>query len=256
MKILKLLFAGVATLASTAAAKAADIIQPRTAKVPAAAAPMPAFSWTGCHVGIHAGGGWGKQAVDAARSSGGSITGAHPEDIHSSGALFGGQAGCDLDFANGWVVGLEGDIAWADIDGKARDPFSSAGSSNSVRYDTQWLASATGRLGYSALLPQTLIYAKGGVAWIHEKYSINSSISELDDKSEKTRTGWTVGGGIAWEFARNWSVFAEYNHYDFGRRGISKSVSFGPPFFEFDQVAIKGGNIDTVKAGLNYRFGG
>jgi outer membrane immunogenic protein len=251
MKILKLLFAGIATITSVAAAKAADIVQARPAKVPAAAAPMPAFSWTGCHVGIHAGGGWGRHAVDAARSSGGIV---RPEDIHTDGALFGGQVGCDLDFANGWVVGLEGDIAATDINGKARDPFSRS-SSNAVGADTEWLASVTGRLGFSGLLPQMLIYAKGGGAWVHEKYRVNSSADALNGEFDKTRSGWTVGGGVAWAFYPNWSIFAEYNHYDF-RNSVLTRFSPGTPPFGFRQIDITPGNVETVKVGINYRFGG
>jgi len=153
------------------------------------------------------------------------------------------------------VIGLEGDIAWAHLSGKADDPFSSS-SSNFVRANSQWLASVTGRVGFSALLPQTLIYAKGGVAWVHDKFEINSSVGGLDGELDKTRTGWTVGGGIAWAFARNWSVFAEYNHYDFRNTVLSNSVDFGVPVGTVEIKITPGSNIDTVKVGLNYQFGG
>ena len=256
MKILKLLFAGIAALASMAVAKAADIVQPRAVKTPAAAAPMPAFSWTGCHVGIHAGGGRGEHTVNTASRSSGAIVSSDVRDFHTDGAIFGGQIGCDQDFANGWVVGLEGDFAGAHLTGKSPDPFSSAGSSTSIQTDAQWLASVTGRLGYSGLFPQTLLYVKGGGAWVHEELSVNTSVTGLNGESDKTRSGWTVGGGVAWAFARNWSVFVEYNHYDFGNSLFSRSVD-GGLLFSGRQIDVRSdGKIDAVKVGLNFRFGG
>jgi opacity protein-like surface antigen len=32
----------------------------------------------------------------------------------------------------------------------------------------------------------------------------------------RTRTGWTVGGGVEWMFTRGWSAFLEGNYMDFG----------------------------------------
>jgi outer membrane immunogenic protein len=248
MKKLKLLFAGLATIASGAAAKAADIMPARAYKAPPAVAPMPAFSWTGCHVGVHGGAGWGRQAVDA-RSSGAIIA---SDNVHSDGAIFGGQIGCDRDFANGWVVGLEGDIAATHLKGSVADPFFLAGSDNSIRTDARWLASVTGRVGFTGLLPQTLLYVKGGAAWVHEKYTINSVVIELNGEFDKTNSGWTAGGGIAWAVAPDWSVFAEYNHYDF-RNGFSIATPGpGTPL----GINFDGSRINTVKVGLNFRFGG
>jgi len=257
MKILKLLFAAMATLVATAAAKAADMVVPRTAKTPGAAVvPMPAFSWTGCHAGIHGGWGRGRHIVEASRSSGGIAFAESTDHMHTDGGLFGGQIGCDLDFANGWGVGLGGDIAATHLTGKVDIQDAPFNSGSSIRADAQWLASATGRLGFSGLLPQTLIYAKGGAAWVHEKYRFDSNAVALDGEFKETRNGWTVGGGLAWSFTRNWSVFAEYNHYDFRNAVFSKSFSAGIPFLATGSMEIRPGNIDTVKVGLNYRFGG
>jgi outer membrane immunogenic protein len=242
MKRLKLLFAGVATLASGGAAQAADAAQPRVVKSPPPP-PMPAFSWTGCHVGLHGGWGWGSQAVNARSSDILNTT----SDVHTDGALLGGQAGCDYQFANGWVVGIEGDAAALNAKENIR-PF--AGQSDSVRIDTQWLASVTGRLGYAGLLPQTLVYVKGGGAWARQEYNTSGLPSSLlNGEFSKTFSGWTAGAGIAWAFSGNWSVFVEYNHYDFGGNFSRTAPSFVP-----DTINIEAPRIDTVKAGLNLRF--
>jgi outer membrane immunogenic protein len=243
VKNLKLLFAGVAGVATVASATAAKAAPP-------AATPMPAFSWTGCHVGIHGGGGWARQTTNA-RSSGAII---RVSDVHSDGALFGGQIGCDKEFANGWIVGIEGDGAATNIKGMGADPFNLTNSAFSVDATARWLASATGRVGYGGLHPQLQVYAKGGAAWAGERYTINSGVTELNGTFDKTLSGWTAGGGIAWAFTRNCSFFVEYNHYDF-RGNFSNSFDFGVPFGT-SIINIGAPRIETVKVGLNYRFGG
>ena len=36
--------------------------------------------------------------------------------------------------------------------------------------------------------------------------------------TSKTRTGWTIGGGVEWMFAPQWSAFLEGNYMDFGSK--------------------------------------
>jgi outer membrane immunogenic protein len=68
---------------------------------------------------------------------------------------------------------------------------------------------------------------------------------------DHTRSGWTVGAGVEWAFGSNWSTFVEYDHYGFG----SKTVSFTFAGGFINSVDFKQ-DIDTVKIGVNYRFGG
>jgi len=239
MKQLKLLFAGIATIMSGGVAQPADVAQPRVAKAPSAT-PMPAFSWTGCHVGIH--GGWGRvNSTVNARSAGMDVT----NDSQSDGALVGGQFGCDYQAISGWVVGLQGDIAASNVDRQTSNPlYGSPGTG-----DMQWLASLTGRFGYVGFLPQTLVYLKVGGAWTRQNYRVTGFIGapELNADYDKTFGGWTAGGGIAWALSDKWSVFAEYNHYDFSG-SLSRSGTFGQSF------RFNGPTIDAVKVGLDYRF--
>jgi outer membrane immunogenic protein len=70
----------------------------------------------------------------------------------------------------------------------------------------------------------------------------------------ETRAGWTVGGGLEYLIAPNWSVFAEYNHMDFGSSTLATQdvvpADLSPP----EPIRI-GRRIDTVMLGVNYRFG-
>jgi outer membrane immunogenic protein len=251
MKHLKLLFAGVATIVSGGAAEAADAAQPRVVKSPPTP-PMPAFSWTGCHAGLHGGWGWGRQIVNASARSSGVLVGSGSNDLHTDGALFGGQVGCDYQFPNGWVVGIEGAAAATNVRGSSPQPLS--GQPDAVRAETQWLASVTGRLGYAGLLPQTLVYAKGGGAWTREEFNIIGFPAALNGEFSKTFSGWTAGAGIAWAFSGNWSVFVEYNHFDFRGNFSNTFVNVSPPFVFATGVNIGAPRIDTLKVGFDLRF--
>ena len=59
--------------------------------------------------------------------------------------------------------------------------------------------------------------------------------------------GWTVGGGVEYMFAPNWTAKAEYQYYDFGN---SRFLAPAPlvPFGTFHN------DEHTLKIGVNYRF--
>jgi outer membrane immunogenic protein len=98
------------------AASAADM--PVKAYKAPVAAPA-AFSWTGCYIGGHGGYGWGRNRNnfnDAIRSDpteGGETFAAEfaSFDHNTNGAVLGGQAGCNYQFQQNWVVGVEGEFA-------------------------------------------------------------------------------------------------------------------------------------------------
>ena len=74
-----------------------------------------------------------------------------------------------------------------------------------------------GKLGYAA--DNILFYATGGLAWSNDQFvrtqltgTLNAATAGTDEAVDKGLPGWTAGGGIAYAFAQNWSVFAEYRH--------------------------------------------
>ena len=64
-------------------------------------------------------------------------------------------------------------------------------------------------------------------------------------------SGWTVGGGVEWVVAGNWTAFAEYDYFDFGTPSVSFASNLGATAFT---VNIKQ-NINSFLVGINYRFG-
>src|SRR5471032_2632415 len=72
------------------------------------AARAPAFSWTGCYLGLNGGYGWSKQRLTN------STSGALFNDFTADGGAVGGQIGCDYQFNNNWVIGIQGMWDWSD----------------------------------------------------------------------------------------------------------------------------------------------
>jgi outer membrane immunogenic protein len=166
-----------------------------------------------------------------------------------SGFLGGGQIGFNWQGPGSpWVIGIEADASWTNADGEHTlfDGFVT------LRTKMNWLATVTGRLGYA--WDRVLLYAKGGVAFADEEHDFGFFVDlrPVASTGEKTRTGWTVGGGVEVAFAGNWSFKAEYNFMDFG----DKDVGFTNQFGDFVVSARIDQQIHVAKVGLNYRFGG
>ena len=119
MKAKLLAAVSVGALIVSGTAHAADLHIPTKAPVVTA----PVFSWTGCYVGAHGGWGWARPDVAEFNTSFG-VTYSNGLDAH--GGLGGVQVGCNYQFSPNWVVGIQGDIAAADIQGSTIvDPFGS-----------------------------------------------------------------------------------------------------------------------------------
>jgi outer membrane immunogenic protein len=207
-------------------------------------APAPLFTWTGCYIGGHLGGGWGEKTVSVPTLAPGvSVTG------DTSGFLGGGQVGCNLQFGSNWVIGIEGDGSGSDIRGDITQTV--LGITGTARAQTDWIASATGRLGWAS--DRWLLYAKGGAAWAGDKYSAFIPVFNEQLEASETRTGWTVGGGIEWAFWSNWSAKAEYDYYDFGTRTITLTGTFAGTPIQVPGVNVRQ-RISVGKFGINYRF--
>jgi outer membrane immunogenic protein len=246
MKQILLATASVLALAASGPAMSADLRMP--VKAPPIA-PVPVFSWTGCYIGGHIGGGWGRKTF--ADTSRGDLIDFFSDEffassrVDTSGFLGGGQVGCDYQFAPNWVIGVEGSGSWADISGSTTFPDGSE-PATTLHAKTDWLASATARLGYA--WDRWMLYAKGGAAWAGDKYSLAAYLDTW--RASETRTGWTVGAGLEWAFAGNWSAKLEYDYYDFGSKDLNfTTVSGQDPAVE----RIKQ-QIHTVKLGINWHF--
>jgi outer membrane immunogenic protein len=219
--------------------------------------PPPIYNWTGYYLGGHIGGAWdhtsfsdpGQFQFVAPLGDSRSLDG-------GSGFLGGFQGGYNYQFANGWVVGVNGSFSWIDLNDVQRDLFF-GGKFSRARTDT--LASLTGRFGYGQ--NNFLFYGTGGVGWAHNQYII-SNVSGLgnticptgcDASASTNRTGWVLGAGVEWGISQNWSAMLEFNHYGFASKDL---VFVTPNILGADARFGVKQDIDVIRFGANYRFGG
>jgi outer membrane immunogenic protein len=220
-------------------------------RVPVLKAPVPAvpvWTWTGCFVGGHAGGVWAQKKDWTVRTPGGAFFGQSLGGHDDDGWLGGAQAGCDYQFAGGFVIGVQGDYAWADAEG-SHDSTREIG----VAYHSKVksLATVTGRIGYA--WDRFLGYVRGGGAWERDDYWATTIILGTAYTSRETRSGWTVAVGGEYAFTNFLSGFVEYSYYDFGTPQISftpQVAGLRPAFVDITETK------SVVRAGLNLRFGG
>jgi outer membrane immunogenic protein len=235
-KMKKFLLATVALVAlgATVPALAADLGARTYTKAPAYV-PAPIYNWTGFYIGGHVGG-----AFNSNNGFGGGVV-----NGNNDGRFLGGlQVGADYQFAPTWVVGIEAQWSWL-------------GSSNTTSTfptvptavytnNERGLGSVTGRLGYT--WGPALLYVKGGYAYSDYSQSLTvGGVPTAFALNSSHHDGYTVGGGLEYMFAQNWSAKVEYQYYNFGK------TNFVTP------VALSGfgsttNDEHTVKAGLNYHF--
>jgi outer membrane immunogenic protein len=224
----KLLLGTAAFIAFAAPAMAADMPARTYAKAPVYTAPELVYNWTGFYIGGHVGGAF-----------------AGNNNLAGTGGRFlgGVQAGFDYQFAPNWVLGAEAQYSWL---GNNNNAVAFPGNVLVTSNNNQ-LGSATGRLGYT--WGPALLYAKGGYAWRDNPnigVTVGGSPAAFTTDSNH-KDGYTVGGGLEYLFAPNWSAKAEYQYYNFGTTTFTAPAPVAGSRFRDDE--------HTVKVGINYRFG-
>jgi len=176
----RILLAGMGCVVAIAHANAADLYKARPVPV-----PVRLFTWSGCYIGGNVGWGRGRDTVsipNLGETTGvPELTGVSLPSVtgNTQGVLGGGQVGCNYQFLPNWVIGIEGDGEAANIRGDVTDSVSFTNAltglpetvTGTAHAQTDWLASVTGRFGWT--WDRVMLYAKGGGAWVGNKYSAN-----------------------------------------------------------------------------------
>lgn len=184
----------------------------------------PFTIWTGCFAGANAGGVWARWGLT--ESTPVALSGS----LNTLTIAGGGQLGCDFQWDR-WVFGVQGMLDGSNIRATTTTQLESApGTPFAAPFLEQWMATATGRVGYT-ILPPLLLYVRGGPAF-----------------AQGESVGWTVGGGLDWKFLPDWSIFLEYGYLEYGAKNLTFAAAPG------SIVASYNLNIQTVLLGLNYRF--
>jgi opacity protein-like surface antigen len=246
------------------------------------APPPPPFSWTGLYIGGHMGG-----AFDASNFSNPFGPTLFGDNVRSPGGIGGLQIGYNKQYG-AIVLGVEADMSGVQLDGTftCLQPVHSLpavgtgfiggafGATCQVRPD--WFGTLTGRIGTTfGADGRTLLYGKGGLAWIHDNVDIatnNANAGEAGppnatSSASFTQWGWTVGAGVEYALTGNWSARLEYDFLGFGRHDVPTPNAV-PFVFPADPTDLAAGSsapdgrtasvsqgVHTVKLGVNYRFG-
>ena len=188
-------------------------------------------------------------------------------DPHVAGIIGGIQGGHNWQ-VGAWVYGIEGD--WGATNLKGGQSCSPLGLNiaffnTTCNTSADWIATLTGRLGYS-WWDRALFYVKAGVAWTDAKYAMTCNAGPLNGgliigvndecrnasgtlvnllTASDTTAGFTVGFGGEFALTPSWSAKAEYAYIDFGDRTLATSDG---------SIFNLGLRVNQVKVGMNYRF--
>ncbi|HXW72040.1 MAG TPA: outer membrane protein [Methylocella sp.] len=248
--------ASVSAIATTGFALAAEPLPP-----PAAPPPPPAFTWTGLYAGLQVGGAWSQDRYYSQFSGapGGVpffLTNSVTQNL--SGVIGGVHLGYNLQW-NQWLVGLEGSVDGTSQQGTILDGVTGIG--DQERAEIQ--GSIRLRAGFT--WDRFLIYATGGAAFtgIHNDYTdttgLTTRVPGVSEDISRTRSGWTVGGGIAYALTNNWSIRAEYRYSDFGHYDdypFVNLVTLAPPLLFGGNSLLVQHHLtqNQVEAGITYKF--
>ncbi|MBJ7532871.1 porin family protein [Rhodomicrobium vannielii ATCC 17100] len=271
------------TLAIAAQANAADIYAPTSMKdAPIIVVPP---TWTGFYFGGHLGAAWSQ--IDTRKNTyydgyeyyddddNFLYYGASPfggKNLNDQNAFGGGQFGYNWQTGGNFVLGIEVDVGGLGgenektffgntFDGDfIQDVFAVR-----VKSEGGFYGDVTGRLGYA--WGNTLLYAKGGFAWIQPELKIQ--VAAYDNYSgesfegsrktyDDTLTGWTVGGGLEFMLNPNWTVKVEYLHYNFeldnNNLNWAWEKTYAPETANNWKLFKDDLTVDTVKLGVNYKL--
>ena len=226
-----------------------------TAKPASAASP---FSWTGCYIGAHVGGG--------TMTSGGFINNFEGPGfnnfLNGRGAVAGGQGGCNYQDGS-WVIGAEVEGYWSGISiNNSNKSLNSNGLVNSSFGDTINNTSdftLAVRAGYT--FDRTLLYAKGG--WAFGAFNASTTTSCCGNNpniftgtTSGNLNGFLVGLGVEHALTRNWTVKLEYNYIAFGAKELPLTACSN---IVGNTCALVSSNPlsaskQIVKVGANYLF--
>ncbi|WP_198018874.1 outer membrane beta-barrel protein [Azorhizobium doebereinerae] len=206
-----------------------------------AATALPAGSWTGFYLGVHAGAGltsaaWG----DATGPLGASEAQNFPVIGNAGAAIGGGQIGYNQQIGS-YVLGVELDASFGQLTGLTR----CANGWQSICSDsTDALGTLAARLGYA--FDNVLVYGKAGGAFARSSLTATGLAYAGQFTGSDTAFGWTVGGGVEVALTPQVSAKAEYAYLDFGSG--TAGLSNGALSSAVDVTR----SAQLVKVGLNW----
>lgn len=237
------------------------------------AAQAGGYNWSGLYLGAHGGFAWSDfdypgtnpyVAPPGACKNAfgpGQDCGSPRPDL--KGGLVGGQIGYNLQIHQ-IVIGAEADISFTNMEETVRD-----GNYLTQTHTIDRLGSVRARLGYA--FDRFLPYGTVGWGWADASLgeacpgdaaavqfgicrpAANGGFGSYDKSQDKTESGWVYGGGVEMAIADNWTLRGEYLRFDLGKETyelgtVPSGKTIGSKVVDRD--------VDVVRFGVNYKFGG
>jgi outer membrane immunogenic protein len=277
---------------SLVTASAADLGAPAPAPIyTKAPPPPPVSSWTGFYAGVE--GGYGMSSDPTVTFSANDPAAAlfttdvpiPPVSFRDSGGFGGLTAGYNWQVGRSWVLGIEADFSWSDIQGSGSSsvaPIPAPADSvvTTVNQKLDWFGTVRPRVGWLAT-DSLLLYGTGGLAYGHLEESTNTVINGpipagtatvgtfsiscpttgttcFAGSSAQNLIGWTAGAGAEFRIPGTAaSLKLEYLFVDLGSGPNLKTVNTNT-LAGFTPASLSGAfsqtEFQTIKAGLNWHF--
>jgi opacity protein-like surface antigen/outer membrane receptor protein involved in Fe transport len=207
--------------------------------------PAPNYDWTGFYVGAYVDGTWSQASAATVNNVSGASSSSTTDTSRWGGGV---QLGFDYMLPSRIVLGVAADMSSGGTKTTTVSDPSGISANQTTIFDSETMR---GRFGYGA--DNVLFYATGGFAWSNAQFvrtqltgALNSATAGTDEATNKGLMGWIAGGGIAYAFAQNWNVFAEYRYTGFA------SSSLSLPFSQLTATSTT--TVSTVELGVNYKF--
>ncbi len=243
-----MLLAGVAALFVIPAA-AADL---PTKKAPEPApVPLPTlYDWTGFYFGGNLGWNWGNSNYSTYNAANGLWVGSGSD--HLSSFIGGGQVGYRYMFPQRFVIGAEANLDWNSGDSNTTASVVKSKYYQSNSYSSGIGGHVVGVAGYA--WGDFLPYIKGGWAWTnstlthYQEYGTVGTLAAGNaQQASLSRSGWTIGGGLAYHFWNNWEVFGQYMYASYG----TATVNYIAPLSQSVHTSL---TSNSLTAGVNLKF--
>jgi outer membrane immunogenic protein len=197
------------------------------------------FVWSGGYVGLQAGHAWSQSHF--MRSYG------TYSDPDPDGFFGGAYAGYNRQLQNNVVLGIDADINFTGIDGKADALFADGTSDldHALVSNVKWNGALRARLGYS--MDRFMPYIAGGLSAARYEFTLRHMDGSDHTPIRGTWTGWNLGAGLEYAVTEKFLLRTEYRYTDYG------SQEFGTTWF--GEQRIKGSlKSHDVRLGLAYKF--
>jgi outer membrane immunogenic protein len=249
MRQIAILVGAALSLAAHNAATAADL--PPSAPPPPVVTPV-AYNWSGFYLGGNVGGAWGAGCKNAT-------------------FIGGGQAGYNMQFG-AFVAGLEADIAGVANHSKTNTvAFGGIAGLPGGTYtfdgtrEPNVVGTVRARLGFA--VDRALFFITGGLAYgsgtkdlvVNHFGPAGNLNGTWSASSSKSPVGWTIGAGIEYAVANNWTIKGEYLFLaDLSDNNSSTVVCSGPCAGVNPALTWVSSQLPTAlniaRLGLNYKF--